>query len=165
MRLLLGSLACCVLVGGAGAQTNVTIVYPPPEPQPSVVILRERPPAAPAEYQETSAPARQITYLIAFKNDVVRLAAQYWVKGNTLYYVSADHQEKSMPLDSVDRALSQRLNSEQNVTFFLPAGQKSIVATRQIRNTTISAHQQCCCASTASSGKASRVGSAARGSR
>jgi hypothetical protein len=131
-----------------------------------VVILRERPPAEPAQIQDVSVSAGQITYLIASKDNVVRLAAQYWVNGRTLFYLTASHQQKSMPIDSVDRTLSARLNREQNVTFSLPAAQeKTIVASHQIHSTTTSARKQCFCVSTHSTGKASRERFAARVSR
>jgi hypothetical protein len=42
------------------------------------------------------------------------------VNGNTLHYVTLEHLEKQAPLDSVDRALSDRLNRERRVPFTLP---------------------------------------------
>ncbi len=97
-----------------------------PEPPPTVHYL----------------PSRQISYFIAFKSDVVSLADQYWVNQNTLYYVTLDHQQKTAPLDSVDRALSERLNMEQHVAFELPlerprleAATKPGVKSRPVRHT------------------------------
>ena len=74
----------------------------------------------PALGQQGYAAAGQVTYLIAFKSGVVRLVDQYWVSGNTLYYLTGDHERRAAPLASVDRALSVRLNSERNVDFNLP---------------------------------------------
>jgi hypothetical protein len=59
--------------------------------------------------------------LIAFKDNVICAAIEYWVSGNILYYVTLDHKWRMAVLDSVDRAFSERLNSEQNVPFYLPA--------------------------------------------
>lgn len=129
MRLLVSGLLGCVLVAGAKAQwypgypppypryyppyVNPNVVYPPdvpyaPQRMPDVVI------------QERYWPPQQITYRIAFKGSVVRLAVAYWVRNNTLYYVTPDHQERTAPVGSVDRALTERLNNEQGVPFYLP---------------------------------------------
>src|SRR5215470_4743291 len=101
MRLLACSLVSCLLATGARAQwyggyvyppssnVNVTVVYPPPA-QPQTVVLMEgaRPVPVRGERQEEYEPARQITYLIAFKNNDIRMVDQYWVKGKTLYYLT-----------------------------------------------------------------------------
>lgn len=70
-------------------------------------------------YQDTFAPQRPVSFLIAFKNNTIRLAVAYWLKGKTLFYVTADHQQRSVPVDSVDYPLSERLNAEQHVNFTL----------------------------------------------
>src|SRR5260370_10105036 len=83
MRLLVRSFVCCVLATGACGQSyppssNVTVVYPPPaQAPPVVVVVHESPDLRPAEFQEASAPARKITYFIAFKDGVVRRPDQY----------------------------------------------------------------------------------------
>ena len=102
MRLLGYGLACCVLATGARAQwyggnlgysyppagnPNVAVVYQrPPQSPPVVVILHARPARVPVDQYEEYAPTvparvelrpRQITYLIAFKDSVVRAADQY----------------------------------------------------------------------------------------
>jgi hypothetical protein len=126
-----------------------------------VVIIRARP-------VEEYVPAPQVSYLIAFKNSVVRLADLYWVNGETMYYVTADHQQMSAPLDSVDLRLSQQLNSERNVAFLLPAEhEKTIAHARVIRHYGVSAHKRCLCTSgrPQANGRASRAGSASRESK
>ena len=169
MKLLaiLGGFAC-VLVPGARAQwypasNNVTVVYPPPETPPQVVMVRTHRVPATADIETAT---QQTTYLIAFKNSVVRIADQYWVSGNTLNYVTADHQQMTAPLNTVDRTLSERLNSEQNVAFSLPAEQaKAKVQAHLAHHLTNSTHNRCCCVSgptSAASGTASRASSAAR---
>ncbi len=59
-------------------------------------------------------------YLIAMKDGVIRAAASYWVNGQTLHYVTMEHQEKQAPLTDIDRSLSQQLNRERRVQFQLP---------------------------------------------
>ncbi len=161
MKLLVRSLACCMLAGGAlptvSGGSNVVVIYPPQvqPPPPRVTVM------VPAEWQAGSSPARQITYLIAFKDGTVRQAEQYWVSGDTLYYVAADHQRKTAPVESVDVALSERLNREQNVAFNLPPRQPgAALQSHSARRGTGSAarrasaarkgsaaRRQCCCTS------------------
>lgn len=140
MRFIVYGFACCVLAMGARAQwsgysyppawnPNVAVVYQrPPQSQPVVVILDARP--GPVPVDQEYAPARQITYLIAFKDSVVRAADQYWVSGCTLYYLTPDHQRRTASVNSVDRTLSELLNSEQNVAFDLPAAQEGSTEVR-----------------------------------
>jgi hypothetical protein len=123
-----------------------------------VAVIRARP-------IEEYVPAAQVTYLIAFKNSMVRLADRYWVNGKILYYVTTDRQQITVPLDSVDRKLSQQLNNEQNVTFSLPAEQERAIAqVHVIRHTAVSARKRCHCTSgpSAACGQASRANPAAK---
>jgi len=60
-------------------------------------------------------------YLIALKDHTIRAAISYSVTGNTLHYVTMEHEAKEAPLDSVDRAFSAQLNRERHVPFQLPA--------------------------------------------
>jgi hypothetical protein len=167
MRLLVRSFVCCVLATGARGQwytpsSNVTVVYPPPAQTPPVVVIMKESPA-PRPFQEEYTSARQITYLIAFKDSAVRVADQYWVNGETLYYLTTDHQRMTAPVNSVDRALSKRLNSEQNVAFYLPPEQRKTVAQAHVvRHTAV--RKRCDCQSAPSagvppraSGEASRI--------
>jgi hypothetical protein len=163
MRLLVRSFVCCVLATGARGQwypssSNVTVVYPPPAQTPSVVIVQEGPAPRPAESQEEYGPVRQITYLIAFKDSIVRVADQYWVNGKTLYYVTTDHQRMTAPVNSVDRTLSKRLNSEQNVAFYLPPEQEKTVAqTHLVRHTANLVRKRCECPAERSARVSSRA--------
>jgi hypothetical protein len=125
--------------------TNVTVVYllQPPRPlvSESVVV------PVPAEREEYM-PARQVMYLIAFKNGTVRAADQYWVNGSTLCYVTPDHQWRTAPVDSVDRTVSEQLNSQQNVAFTLPREQgKAVAQAHVIRRTASVVHKRQYCAS------------------
>jgi hypothetical protein len=168
MRLLVRSFVCCVLATGAHGQwyptsSNVTVVYPPPaQTPPVVVILPDNPAPRPAAFQEDYAPARQITYLIAFKDSVVRVADQYWVSGKTIYYVTMDHQRMTAPVSSVDRALSKRLNNEQNVAFYLPPGQgKTVTQAHVVRHTASLVRKRCYCLSAPSARVPARAGGGA----
>jgi hypothetical protein len=42
------------------------------------------------------------------------------VDGNTLRYVSTRREQREAPLDTVDRALSQKLNRERKLELHLP---------------------------------------------
>jgi len=71
--------------------------------------------------QQPSGAASSPIYLIAFQNDhAIRAAASYWVDGQTLHYVTQQHEEKLAPLGSIDRALTLQLNRERGVAFQLP---------------------------------------------
>ena len=108
---------------------NVTVIYPAaPQPQPVYSS-----PAQPAmrsydQYGQEVQPAASSAgaasgspiYLIATKDQAIRAAAAYWVDGRTLHYVTLQHEEKQVPLDSVDRGLSLQLNRERRVAFQLP---------------------------------------------
>ena len=167
MRLLVRGFVCCVLATGARGQwyppsSNVTVVYPPPAQNPPVVVVLDTPAPRPAEFREKYAPARQTTYLIAFKDSVVRVADQYWVSGKTIYFVTTDHQRMTAPVSSVDLTLSQRLNDEQNVVFVLPPEPgKTIQRARLVRTSLVRKRCHCVAASSArvpprASGGASR---------
>lgn len=59
-------------------------------------------------------------FLIAFKDQTIRAATAYEVEGNTLRYVAPDGRSREVRLDSVDRALTERLNRERSVEIRLP---------------------------------------------
>src|SRR5579872_5959014 len=60
-------------------------------------------------------------YLIAVKGqENIRAAQAYWIDDGTLHYVNLQHEQKQIRLDSVDRALTLRLNRERHVDFRLP---------------------------------------------
>ena len=108
--------------------SNVTVVYPPQQPDranPSMTeydqygqpVRRDAPAAssAPAGASTSGSPI----YLIAFRDRTIRAVSAYWVNGNTLHYVTMEHQEQQAPLDSVDRSMSEQLNRERRVPFSL----------------------------------------------
>lgn len=60
-------------------------------------------------------------YLIAFKDHRIVPALGYWLEGENLHYVTADHTLNQASLDLIDRPMSQQLNDERSVEFKLPA--------------------------------------------
>src|SRR5579864_5292896 len=96
------------------------------DPAPPVTIYESPRTARPETREYSSEPASQSNekpiYLIAFKNqDNLRAAEAYWVTGGTLHFITLQHEQRQAPLDSVDRALTFRLNRERRVDFHLPA--------------------------------------------
>ena len=72
-----------------------------------------RPPSDANDYKPT-------LYLIAVKGQEVRPALTYWVEGSMLHYVTVDREMRAIPLASVDRDSSERLNRERGLSFRLP---------------------------------------------
>ena len=109
---------------------NVTVINAPPS-APSTVYV-ERPNPVIREYdqygQEINRPTSAANsgppvYLIAFHDHTIRAATAYWTEGGTLHYVTLEHEQKQVPLGTVDRDLSGQLNRERRVAFSLPASQ------------------------------------------
>jgi hypothetical protein len=102
--------------------SNVTVIYPPQ--QTASPVLREY-----DQYGQEmrrggdpsggAAPGGSPVYLIAFKDHAIHAVASYWVNGTTLHYVTLEHQEHQVAMDSVDRAMSEQLNRERRVPFSL----------------------------------------------
>jgi hypothetical protein len=118
---------------------NVTVVYPNQYAQPvnnAIYVDRAHPvshdydqygqevhPSGSYNSPQSAsavAPSGSPVYLIAMKDGVIRAAASYWVNGNTLHYVTMEHDERQTPLESIDRNLSDQLNRERHVQFQLP---------------------------------------------
>lgn len=103
----------------AGSQPAVTVIYP----NIPTANVYSAPPVQ--QSYDTSAPVRTTStppiYLIALNDHTIRAAEAYWVDGNTLHYVTLQHEQRQAPLDTVDRAFSAQLNRERRVPFQLPA--------------------------------------------
>ncbi|MBZ5618433.1 MAG: hypothetical protein LAQ69_06805 [Acidobacteriia bacterium] len=104
---------------------NVTVVYP--SQAQSAPVYTERATPVTREYDQYGQEIRRSgggdaspIYLVAFKDHVIRAAAAYWVDGKTLHYVTLQHEEKQVALDTVDRELSLQLNRERGLTLNLP---------------------------------------------
>ncbi len=117
------------MYSGAPAAPNVVVIQPAPqaafEPAPSP------PPPKPAEpviheynFGEVAAApaptAEQRAYVIALKNGARLFAVALWVQGQTLYYVDRDSNPWHVALEDVDRALTRKLNLEQQLPLSLP---------------------------------------------
>lgn len=107
MKLLWSGLLVSLLVAGAHAQGYGGYPYTPR------IVVRS--------YSNAVAGSQPITYLVAFHDGAIRLADAFWVRDGTFHYVTADHRERTAPLASVDRRLSEQLNRDRNVVFRLPA--------------------------------------------
>jgi hypothetical protein len=90
-------------------------------PSARIAVVNDMPRVVGREYPQDNRWSRQTPYFIAFTDSSVRLADAYWVRDDTLYYVTADHALGQVPLNSLDRTLSERLNCEKNLPFYLPA--------------------------------------------
>lgn len=104
---------------------NVTVVYPQ-SPQSAQTASAEH--ATPAihsydeygqEVKHSASSGGSPIYLIASRDHVIRAVVAYWVAGSMLHYVTLQHEEKELSLDSVDRDLSAQLNRERHVPFSL----------------------------------------------
>jgi len=109
---------------------NVTVIYPAQQQAPVPVYGSPAQPAIPSydQYGQAvrpgsaapAAPNPSPIFLIATKDQTIRAASSYWVDGTTLHYVTLQQEQKQLPLDTVDRALSLQLNRERHVPFTLP---------------------------------------------
>jgi hypothetical protein len=93
----------------------------PPQPPPAPVMANEQPPEPPPAVQ-TTRDYEPTLFLIALNDHNIKPALAYWTENGNLKYVTMDHEIKTVPLSSVDRDLSLRLNHERRVTFSLPRG-------------------------------------------
>jgi hypothetical protein len=108
---------------------NVTVVYPTQSTASAAPIYVDRARPVTREYDQfgqeirppAAAGAGSPVYLIAFNDHVIRAAVSYFVDGRTLHYVTLEREERQVPIDTVDRALSLQLNRERQVPFQLPA--------------------------------------------
>ncbi len=86
--------------------------YPGPPPQP---------PGNLNEFGQNAAADREPLYLLATNDGVIRAVLAYWAADkDTVQYVTMDRERKSLPISSIDRQLSARLNRERGVSFGLP---------------------------------------------
>jgi hypothetical protein len=80
--------------------------------------------AAPAVKQQAQGSDKPTIYLIALKDSTVRQAIGYWVEGDSLRYVSPQSTIQQVPLEQVDKEISQQLNAERNLEFDLNAARR-----------------------------------------
>jgi hypothetical protein len=81
------------------------------------------PPAPPVQVQVfqggVSVQPGDTIYLIAFKDHRIQAAIAYWVDANVLHYVTREHEQKQVLLESIDRAFTEQLNRDLHVQFSL----------------------------------------------
>jgi hypothetical protein len=99
---------------------NQAVPYSEPAPARPEVHEYAGPPAPPMPPPSTANENSPVLYLIALKNNNILAALTYWAEKGELHYINLDHQPKQVPLSSIDRALTDRLNRERNVTVKLP---------------------------------------------
>jgi hypothetical protein len=104
---------------GYASPSPVVIYQSQPAAASQPVIIVESAPQQ-AMPQETSGYAERRNeepiYLLAFKGQSnIRAAEAYWIAGSTLHYVTLQHEQKQVPLDTVDRALTLQLNRQRGV--------------------------------------------------
>ena len=108
-------------------QPNITVIYPPAQPQPAPVYVAPAEPARPQIQEYTppaapeTAPAEPAYYLLAFKDHSIYSAVGYWVDGDTLHYITSGNVHNQVSLSLVDRELTEQLNKGRNVQVRLPA--------------------------------------------
>jgi len=59
-------------------------------------------------------------YLIAFTDHTIRAAISFRVEGDQILYTTREHEDRSAPLDTVDRRFSEQVNRDRRVEFRLP---------------------------------------------
>ncbi len=99
--------------------------FVPPQANPQVREYSTPNPDEHSSTQSAEPPAPERTanddqptlYLIAFKDHSIVQALGYWMEGSNLHYVTVDHALNQASMDLIDRALSQRLNSERGIEF------------------------------------------------
>jgi len=116
-----------IISGNAYDEPPVIVInqgFQPENPNP---VVRDYPnlpttpePNAPSTPQSRNQAYEPVLYLLAFKDNTIRAALAYWTEGDTVHYVTIDHDNKQVPLSSIDRDLSERLNRERRVAFRLP---------------------------------------------
>ena len=94
-----------------------------PSPQPPGVV--QLAPQQPANVQALGGTAlrddQPTIFLIAMKDHTIFPVIAYWVDKDSLKYVTVETVVKSVPLDQVDRDMSQQLNDQRHVEFKLPS--------------------------------------------
>lgn len=82
---------------------------------------REAPPQrdAPVRPERSVMDERPTIHLIALRDGTIRQALGYWVKGDTLHYVTPESTISQISLGMLDRERSVELNAERKVEFEL----------------------------------------------
>jgi hypothetical protein len=99
---------------------------PAPPPKPAEPVIHEY------HFSEAAAApppsVEQRAYVIALKDGSKDFAVALWVEGRTLHYIDGEDNERHVALSEVDRALTQKLNREQQLPLSLPAASSNPVS-------------------------------------
>jgi len=107
-------------------QPQATIVFAPPQPAPAApnaaVAPCERAPDPPPAPSALAVPKDDPpSFYIAMNDGWVYLARAYWVKNDTLHYITPEGGHNQVSLGLVNREVSTRLNAKRADEFQLPA--------------------------------------------
>jgi len=116
--------------------------YAPPQPSPSVIVIqpfspemmapRKPPEPARLEIREYKGPAPEEAqpaagtpnagqmFTIALKSGARDSAIAAWVENDCLSYFDASGKRQTVSLATIDRAATERLNREKNLSLWLP---------------------------------------------
>ncbi|GEM_PF-747228 len=90
-------------------------------PSQPVVINQNFAPTPPAPGSSTESYYRKPDYyLIAFSDHTIVAAITYRVEGDELYYTTREHEERHVPLSSIDRRFTEQINRDRHIDIRLP---------------------------------------------
>ncbi len=89
--------------------------------RPEIHNYKESPLAATAA--PPTANTEEATFVIALNDGSRPSASAVWVQNSTLHYIDTEDRQHQVPLKSVDRESTRKLNRERKLDFWLPAAQ------------------------------------------
>ncbi len=89
--------------------------------RPEIHDYKESPPAAAAA--PPTARGEEAAFVIALNDRSYHSANAVWVQNNVLHYIDREDRHHQVPLQSVDRESTRKLNRERKLDFWLPAAQ------------------------------------------
>lgn len=106
---------------------NVVVMQSAPQPQPAVT-----PKPAPSPKSEirdytwqTSGAVQSTSFSIALKDGRTEMADAVWVQSGFVRFVTPQGEDRSVPLDKVDRERTERMNRENGLRLRIPHAQSS----------------------------------------
>jgi hypothetical protein len=102
------------------SSSSPVVVYQSPpaatSQQPVIVVVAPQQPM-PQEFTETvEQRSEKPIYLLVFKEQSnIRAAEAYWIVGRILHYVTLQHEQRRVPLDALDNAMTLSLNRQRGV--------------------------------------------------
>jgi len=89
--------------------------YRAPVPQQPVVEPASRQPSAPAQASDQ----QPTIYLIALKTGTIYPALGYWTEQDRLHFITLRGEHQQIPIEQLDRPLTEKLNRERGLEFTL----------------------------------------------